>query len=362
MKYIFCLTVLAGLLTGLVEARANGKYAVDSVGAEKVGGKIFVLHRVNQGQTMFAVVRQYGTTIQALRDANPGMNDQIQSGQTIRVPYTPKSGKKESRKEEKKEAKAEAKAEAKEAKQAADAAAPVTTPTLTPTTTAPASNAPATTTTSSAPAPAAATPTTTSAPTASATVPAPANGIHKVEPGETLYRVAVKYGVLMADLRKWNNLADDNLKDGQEIIVSEKGTEKAVAAVTPPAPKVTTTTVVKDSVKAKAVVPEKLVKPVEEVAPPKVVRSKKKSESGLAEVIETDESTSKFLGLHRTAPVGSLVEVLNEYNQEKIIVRIIGRIPDTSINDDIVIKLSSRAFEKVSPNSKRFRAVVSYLE
>ena len=79
-------------------------------------------------------------------------------------------------------------------------------------------------------------------------------------------------------------------------------------------------------------------------------------------MIETDESTSKFLGLHRTAPIGALVEVLNEYNQEKIIVRIIGRIPDTSINDDIVIKLSSRAFEKVSPNSKRFRAVVSYLE
>ena len=104
------------------------------------------------------------------------------------------------------------------------------------------------------------------------------------------------------------------------------------------------------------------MKPVEEVAPPKVVKSKKKSESGLAEVIETDESTSKFLGLHRTAPIGSLVEVLNEYNQEKIIVRIIGRIPDTSVNDDIVIKLSSRAFEKVSPNSKRFRAVVSYLE
>jgi LysM repeat protein len=171
----------------------------------------------------------------------------------------------------------------------------------------------------------------------------------------------VKYGVLMADLRKWNNLTDDNLKDGQELIVSEKGAEKATAVVAPPAPKVNTT-VVKDSVKAKTAVPEKVVKPVEEVAPAKVVKGKRKSESGLAEVIETDESTSKFLGLHRTAPIGALVEVLNEYNQEKIIVRIIGRIPDTSVNDDIVIKLSSRAFEKVSPNSKRFRAVVSYLE
>lgn len=330
MKYIFCLAFLAGLMTGMASARARGENAVDSVGVEKVGGKIFVLHKVNQGQTMFAVVRQYGTTIHALREANPGMSDQIQSGQTIRVPYTPRTSKREDKKDDKKEL---VKAEVKETK--------------------PAQTAPV--------APAPATP-STSAPSASSAVALPANGIHKVEPGQTLYRVAVKYGVLMADLRKWNNLADDNLKDGQELIVSEKGAEKPAPTVAAPAPKVTTTTVVKDSVKAKAVVPEKVVKPVEEVAAPKVVKSKKKSESGLAEVIETDESTSKFLGLHRTAPVGSLVEVLNEYNQEKIIVRIIGRIPDTSVNDDIVIKLSSRAFEKVSPNSKRFRAVVSYLE
>lgn len=329
MKYIFCLALLAGLMTGLTSARAEGLNAVDSVGVEKVGGKIFVIHKVNQGQTMFAVVRQYGTTIHALREANPGMSDQIQSGQTIRVPYTPKVAKKDSKKDEKKEEKKElVKAEVKETKPAAD------TPSVA---------------------------TSTSAPSASSASALPANGIHKVEPGQTLYRVAVKYGVLMADLRKWNNLTDDNLKDGQELIVSEKGIEKAAAPMAAPPAKVATT-VVKDSVKAKTVVPEKVVKPVEEVAPPKVMKSKKKSESGLAEVIETDESTSKFLGLHRTAPIGSLVEVLNEYNQEKIIVRIIGRIPDTSVNDDIVIKLSSRAFEKVSPNSKRFRAVVSYLE
>lgn len=326
MKYIICLAILAGIFTGMNGARGNGINKLDSVGVERVGGKIFVLHRVNQGQTMFAVVRQYGTTIHALRESNPGMSDNIQSGQTIRVPYTPKVSKKEAKKEE---AKTEVKAEVKENKPAAI----------------PVKEIPSTT-----------------APTAGAAVSVAPNGIHKVEAGQTLYRVAVKYGILMADIRKWNNLTDDNLKDGQELIVSEKANEKAAApAPVAPAPKVVTN-VVKDSVKAKAVVAEKVVKPVEEVVPPKVIKGKSKSESGLAEGIETDESTSKFLGLHRTAPIGSLVQVLNEYNQESIIVRIIGRIPDTSANDDIIIKLSSRAFEKVSPNSKRFRAVVSYLE
>lgn len=322
MKYVFCLAFLAGLFGGVKSTRANGMVAVDSVGVERVGGKIFIIHKVNQGQTMFAVVRRYGTTIHALREANPGMSDQIQFGQTIRVPYTPKSSGKDTKKEESKTAESKP---AEAPKKVAPSPAPVIGP-------------PAST-------------------TAVAVAP---NGIHKVEAGQTLYRVAVKYGVLMADIRKWNNLTDDNLKDGQELIVSEKAGEKTPAPT--PAPKVVVTNVVKDSVRAKTVVAEKTVKPVEEVVPPKVVSGKRKSESGLAEVIESEQSTSKFLGLHRTAPIGALVEVLNEYNQEKIIVRVIGRIPDTSINDDIVIKLSSRAFEKVSPNSKRFRAVVSYLE
>jgi LysM repeat protein len=325
MKYIFCFAVLAGIFTGMQGARGEEMVIkVDSVGMERVGGKIFVLHRVNPGQTMFAVVRQYGTTIHALREANPGMSDGIQSGQMIRVPYTPKAA-------PKKEETKVAKPDFKESK-------PVPT----------------------APAPTATTPAAT--PSASSAVSVAPNGIHKVEPGQTLYRVAVKYGVLMADIRKWNNLTDDNLRDGQELIVSDKGAEKVNTPTTSPSSPKVVTNVVKDSVRAKAVVAEKVVKPVEEVAPPRVVKGKSKSESGLAEGIETDESTSKFLGLHRTAPIGSLVQVLNEYNQESIIVRIIGRIPDTSANDDIIIKLSSRAFEKVSPNSKRFRAVVSYLE
>lgn len=308
MKYLFCLALFAGILIGSTNVQANGVTAVDSIGMERVGGKLFILHKVNSGQTMFAVVRQYGVTIHTLRDANPGISDNIQAGQTLRVPYTAKS-----------------------------AAKPVEHPVVKETK-----------------------PAVAITPTPAATTATPvANGKHRVEAGQTLYRVAVKYGVLMADLRKWNNLTEDNLREGQELIVSDAASAKPTVAT--PAPKVVTN-VVKDSVRAKSVVAEKVVKPVEEVVTAKLAKGKTKSETGLAEGINTDESTSKFLGLHRTAPIGSLVQVLNEYNQESIIVRIIGRIPNTSANDDIIIKLSSRAFEKISPNSKRFRAIISYLE
>ncbi|PWJ57487.1 LysM repeat protein [Dyadobacter jejuensis] len=328
MKYIIILALCVGGLLKFSDSEASKNHlaVVDSVGFEKVGGKSFILHKVDPGQTMFAVVRRYGTTIHLLREANPGVPDNIQAGQILRVPYTYKAAGKDRKVEVVTESKS------------------VPTPT------------------GAAPTGAASTAaaSTGAAPTAAASVSEAPNGVHRVEAGQTLYRVAVKFGVLMADIRKWNNLTDDNLKEGQMLVVKDPNASKETPASAAPAKVVTT--VVKDSVKAKTVVPEKTVKPVETVAAPKVVSGKKKSESGLAEVIETDESTSKFLGLHRTAPIGALVEVLNEYNQERIIVRIIGRIPDTSINDEIVIKLSSRAFEKVSPNSKRFRAVVSYIE
>ena len=45
--------------------------------------------------------------------------------------------------------------------------------------------------------------------------------VHLVEPKEGLYSIARKYNVTVQQLREWNNLDSDNLKIGQEIIVSK---------------------------------------------------------------------------------------------------------------------------------------------
>ena len=44
---------------------------------------------------------------------------------------------------------------------------------------------------------------------------------HTVVKGETLYRLSKQYGVTVADLKAWNNLADNTIHVGQEIIVSK---------------------------------------------------------------------------------------------------------------------------------------------
>lgn len=44
---------------------------------------------------------------------------------------------------------------------------------------------------------------------------------YAVQPKEGLYAISKKYGVTVAQLREWNNLTDDNLRIGQELIVSK---------------------------------------------------------------------------------------------------------------------------------------------
>jgi LysM repeat protein len=51
-------------------------------------------------------------------------------------------------------------------------------------------------------------------------VPAPPK-THKVQPKEGLYSIAKKYQVTIQQLRQWNNLTTDNLRIGQELVVSE---------------------------------------------------------------------------------------------------------------------------------------------
>ena len=44
---------------------------------------------------------------------------------------------------------------------------------------------------------------------------------YEVQPKEGLYAIAKRYGVTIAQLKEWNNLTDDNLKVGQQLIIAK---------------------------------------------------------------------------------------------------------------------------------------------
>ena len=46
--------------------------------------------------------------------------------------------------------------------------------------------------------------------------------VHVVKPGETLYRISRRYGVMVDTIRKWNKLPDDIIEVGQRLIVGQE--------------------------------------------------------------------------------------------------------------------------------------------
>jgi LysM repeat protein len=181
--------------------------------------------------------------------------------------------------------------------------------------------------------------------------------IHIVAPKQGLLSVANMHKVTMAELRKWNNLTSDRLQEGQRLIVSDPAGTTAIAidktSLLPAkaaAPAVTTTV---SSTSAPAT---DAAAPVKEKGPEDI---KKKIETGIAELIDVPDNSGKFLALHRSAPIGTLVLVKNLTNNQSIWVKVIGRLPNG--DGKVIIKLSPKAFEKLNAVDKRVRAEISYL-
>lgn len=176
--------------------------------------------------------------------------------------------------------------------------------------------------------------------------------IHIVAPKQGLLSVANMHKVTMAELRKWNNLTSDRLQEGQRLIVSDPSGTKSTIAVDKASLLPAKTTAAATAPIASPVAEA----PAKEKGPEDI---KKKIETGIAELIDVPDNSGKFLALHRTAPIGTLVLVKNLTNNQSIWVKVIGRLPGG--DSKVIIKLSPKAFEKLNAVDKRVRAEISYL-
>lgn len=349
-RVALCLLFL-GLLSKTA-AYAN-PFVVDSTGTETKNGKTYVLHSIESGQTWYAVMRKYKVNISELRAANPGMKDNLAVGQVVRVPSQnrPAVAKTLPKEPEKKpensklvleyevQPKTTSSGKNEEEKAKADVSKVEEKPTV-------AANTNKTTTTEKT--------------EAQTDISLLKNSLHVVEGGQTLYGIAIKHGVLMADIRRWNGLTSDQLRSGQELIVSEQTYQDYLKKNK------------LDSVRlvdARKTTPDKIIPPPRPEDPTngdlpesKIINTGKRIlETGVAEVLGETDSNNKYLALHRTAPVGSLIQVKNVSNNQSVWVKVIGKLPDISANNRIIIKLSARAQEKLSPGGRQFIAEISYL-
>jgi LysM repeat protein len=156
--------------------------SLDSLGLESLDGKYTVIHKVDAGQTVYAIARRYSAKVNDIFAANPGLKENgLKVGSVIRVPYIP-------------------------------SVAPVTT--------------------------------TSTVPNTTSTISPVTAKQHTVEKGQTLFSIARLYKVSVADIKKWNGLDANEVKLGQVLTIGEGAAvspSNAVASSDPNAIPITST-------------------------------------------------------------------------------------------------------------------------
>ena len=78
--------------------------------------------------------------------------------------------------------------------------------------------------------------------------------------------------------------------------------------------------------------------------------------------IENMDDTDKYLALHKDLPIGSLIEVRNLMNNKKVYVRVVGQLPQTGLNENVIVRLTSRSFKQLGILDARARVEIVYYE
>lgn len=169
---------------------------------------------------------------------------------------------------------------------------------------------------------------------------------HTVEQGETLFAVAKRYDSKVDDLITWNGLSSNNISIGQRLKV---GRGSAAPSTVPVVSSAVSVIVNNEKTEATLTTPNTGDTPYRNI-----------KETGLAEVIDGTGNHKKYLVLHKEAPVGTIMRVRNEENDITIFARVVGKLPNTGDNGKLVVKLSKAAFDQLRAVNSRFPVEVSY--
>jgi len=220
---------------------------------------------------------------------------------------------------------------------------------------------------------------------------------HTVKKGETLFRISKFYNQPVEQLKSWNHLSKSELKVGQKLVVNyvyqykkenvtaSKNDQPAAIETTDHGrssketiPDVAATKVEKDPAvsKSDAIQSEKLLASTEKnpaainddrLTSTSVAKSnsgrmiRQMNETGVASwIMDGEVNQNKYYALHRYAPVGTIVKVTNRMNGKYVFVKVVGLLPDTGDNENLIIKISQAASNKINVLDSRFQAELSY--
>ena len=215
---------------------------------------------------------------------------------------------------------------------------------------------------------------------------------HEVRKGETLYSLSRQYGIPLDSLKKWNNLNSHAISINQQLaltrpkqanpVTEHKVAERVASAGAKKSELVTE--VVKRPISSdgrvsvgKKTIPAPGEKPArgEKTMQVTVERSKKDKanttanskgfteikESGIASLIDRGGKTNKYLALHPTAPTGTILTVKNEMTGQTVFTRVVGKLPNTGNNKNIILRITHAAYKRLGGVNDRFPVQISYM-
>ncbi len=275
---------------------------VDSTGVKWVNGNKFTEYKVEEHEGWFAIARKCGVSYGDLRIANKELTDTLHIGQVILIPNAKKKV-----------------ADIINPKSAAakDKGEPV---------------------------------------------------YYTVKQKETLYAISKKYHVSANEIKTWNQLTTKDLKKGQQLIVGYKKAKQVsdVAKVEEKKPEkkeeVGKSEVKSSDLRTDTIAREK--KSVDGQVDAKLLFAKNRKaveEQGVATWIDDENiNPNKYFALHRSAPTGTIIKVMNRMNKRSVFVKVVGKLPDTGDNENIIIKISKASAEKLGVRDQRFQAELAY--
>ena len=161
-----------------------------------------------------------------------------------------------------------------------------------------------------------------------------------VQSGDMIETIARKFNVRPDSIVIWNQLSNTYLAIGQRLVI--KGEIDSLAQMNEPEIEETGY-----SQKSKMIDASGFAKVLEE---------------GVAKKIENVAETDKYLAMHRTLKIGSMIEVRNLMNNKKVFVRVVGRLPETGLNQNTLIRLTPICFSKLGVIDPTARVEISYYE
>ncbi len=186
--------------------------------------------------------------------------------------------------------------------------------------------------------------------------PLPASA-HIVRPKETLYSISKAYDITVKQLKSWNNLTGSGVNIGDTLVIESPASRYSDSSSVPEDAHTS-----EPSKKEKASNSRPLPSSNPSASDVRIKNEAAKliKENGIAAVFN-DDDTQRYLALHRTAPVGTIMQIRNEMTNLSVFVRVVGKLPDTGVNQKVLIRLSKAAQEGLGALDDKFRVELSYI-